>query len=52
MGYADRDKYGMYKDTSGIGPGPSLMGADTLIGDNVVNGAEETSATSRKSCST
>lgn len=41
MGYADRDKYGMYKDTSGIGPGPSLMGADTLIGDNVVNGMEE-----------
>ncbi|MEW6020855.1 MAG: PRC-barrel domain-containing protein [Pseudomonadota bacterium] len=41
MGYADRDKYGMYKDTSSVGPGPSLMGADTLIGDNVVNGAEE-----------
>jgi sporulation protein YlmC with PRC-barrel domain len=41
MGYADRDKYGMYKDTGSIGPGPSLMGADTLIGDNVVNGAEE-----------
>ena len=41
MGYADRDKYGMYKDTGGAGPGPSLMGADTLIGDGVVNGAEE-----------
>jgi len=41
MGYADRDKYGMYKDTGGAGPGPSLMGADTLIGDNVVNGMEE-----------
>lgn len=41
MSYADRDKYGMYKDTSSTGPGPSLMGADTLIGDNVVNGAEE-----------
>lgn len=41
MGYADRDKYGMYKDTGSAGPGPSLMGADTLIGDNVVNGMEE-----------
>jgi len=41
MGYADRDKYGMYKDTGSAGPGPSLMGADTLIGDSVVNGAEE-----------
>lgn len=41
MGYADRDKYGMYKDTGSAGPGPALMGADTLIGDNVVNGAEE-----------
>ncbi|MCC2962906.1 PRC-barrel domain-containing protein [Massilia sp. IC2-278] len=41
MGYADRDKYGMYKDTGSVGPGPSLMGADTLIGDSVVNGAEE-----------
>jgi sporulation protein YlmC with PRC-barrel domain len=41
MGYADRDKYGMYKDTSSVGPGPALMGADTLIGDSVVNGAEE-----------
>lgn len=41
MGYADRDKYGIYKGTTDIGPGPSLMGADTLIGDNVVNAAEE-----------
>jgi sporulation protein YlmC with PRC-barrel domain len=41
MSYADRDKYGMYKDTGSAGPGPSLMGADTLIGDSVVNGAEE-----------
>jgi sporulation protein YlmC with PRC-barrel domain len=31
----------MYKDTGSAGPGPALMGADTLIGDNVVNGAEE-----------
>ena len=41
MGYADRDKYGIYKDSNDIGPGPSLMGADTLIGDSVVNAAEE-----------
>jgi sporulation protein YlmC with PRC-barrel domain len=31
----------MYKDSASQGPGPSLMGADTLIGDNVVNGQEE-----------
>ena len=41
MGYADRDKYGIYKDSTSAGPGPSLMGADTLIGDSVVNAAEE-----------
>src|SRR5689334_8029959 len=42
MSYADRDKYGMYKDTTGsAGPGPALMGADTLLGDGVVNGANE-----------
>jgi len=42
MSYADRDKYGMYKDTGQrTGPGPALMGADTLIGDSVVNGADE-----------
>ncbi len=45
MSYADRDKYGIYQRRTGasssLGPGPSLMGADTLIGDNVVNAAEE-----------
>ncbi len=41
MSYADRDKYGMYSNTRSTGPGPALMGADTLIGDSVVNGAEE-----------
>jgi hypothetical protein len=41
MSYADRDKYGMYKRSGSAGPGPALMGADTLIGDSVVNGAEE-----------
>jgi hypothetical protein len=41
MTYADRDKYGMYKSSTSAGPGPALMGADTLIGDSVVNGLEE-----------
>ncbi|WP_288378986.1 PRC-barrel domain-containing protein [uncultured Massilia sp.] len=41
MSYADRDKYGMYSNTRSTGPGPALMGADTLIGDSVVNDAEE-----------
>jgi sporulation protein YlmC with PRC-barrel domain len=42
MSYSERDKYGMYKDTTGsAGPGPSLMGADTLLGDGVVNAANE-----------
>ena len=41
MSYADRDKYGMYKRSGSAGPGPALMGADTLIGDGVVNGLEE-----------
>jgi sporulation protein YlmC with PRC-barrel domain len=40
MSYTDRDRYGMYKDAS-AGPGPALMGADTLIGDSVVNGQDE-----------
>jgi len=45
MSYADRDKYGMYNATTTraghAGPGPALMGADTLIGDSVVNAADE-----------
>lgn len=41
MSYADRDRYGMYKHTRSTGPGPALMGADTLIGDSVVNGQDE-----------
>ncbi|GAB3410413.1 PRC-barrel domain-containing protein [Massilia agilis] len=41
MSYIDRDKYGMYKDKTSAGPGPALMGADTLIGDDVVNGSDE-----------
>jgi hypothetical protein len=41
MSYMNRDKYGMYKRSGSAGPGPALMGAETLIGDGVVNGAEE-----------
>ncbi|QJE01030.1 PRC-barrel domain containing protein [Massilia forsythiae] len=40
MSYADRDKYGMYKGIDSAGPGPSLMGADTLLGERVVNAYE------------
>lgn len=40
MSYEDRDTYGMYKNRKD-GPGPRLMGADTLIGDDVCNQAGE-----------
>jgi len=36
MNYETRDTYGMYK-TDHKGPGPRLMGADTLIGNDVYN---------------
>lgn len=43
MNYEERDHYGIYKanisggigDDAGKGPGPALMGADTLIGNDV-----------------
>jgi hypothetical protein len=38
--YLSRDTYGMYKNV-GPGPGPALMGADTLIGNDVYNMADE-----------
>jgi hypothetical protein len=41
MSYLDRDTYGMYKNVSKTGPGPLLMGANTLIGDDVYNNDEE-----------
>jgi sporulation protein YlmC with PRC-barrel domain len=47
MNYEDRDTYGMYKGkTSGgpdarRGPGPELMGAETLIGNDVCNDKKE-----------
>lgn len=41
MSYLDNDTYGMYRRNSGDGPGPQLMGADTLIGNDVYNEADE-----------
>lgn len=44
MSYTDRDTYGMYKSDRGAankGPGPELMGADTLLGNDVYNDKEE-----------
>jgi sporulation protein YlmC with PRC-barrel domain len=49
MNYEERDQYGMYKaatgDASGPdarhGPGPYLMGAETLVGNDVYNKASE-----------
>lgn len=38
--YVTRDSFGMYAN-SAHGPGPSLMGADTLLGNDVYNKAEE-----------
>jgi sporulation protein YlmC with PRC-barrel domain len=45
MNYEDRDTFGMYKKTAGPdarhGPGPEVMGADTLVGNNVYNYDDE-----------
>ncbi len=49
MNYQERDTYGMYKGwadgSAGVlvpnGPGPALMGADTLIGNEVYNLKDE-----------
>ncbi|MDC8759232.1 PRC-barrel domain-containing protein [Janthinobacterium fluminis] len=45
MNYLDRDTLGIYKrssaGSSSGGPGPELMGANTLIGDDVYNHKEE-----------
>ena len=43
MPYTERDTYGMYKNygKEGKGPGPRLMGADTLIGEDVYNQKDE-----------
>ncbi len=41
MSYEDQDTYGMYKRQDKEGPGPRLMGADTLIGNDVYNYQDE-----------
>ena len=41
MNYETRDTYGMYKSNDNEGPGPRLMGADTLIGNDVSNHLDE-----------
>lgn len=41
MNYENRDMLGIYKNDQDYGPGPRLMGADTLIGDAVYNLQEE-----------
>lgn len=40
MSYLDRDNLGIYRDEKN-GPGPHLMGADTLIGEDVYNRQNE-----------
>lgn len=42
MSYLNRDTYGIYKRQFKNGPGPALMGAHTLIGEDVVNRDNET----------
>lgn len=37
MTYETRDTYGIYKENDHKGPGPELMGANTLTGENVYN---------------
>jgi len=41
MNFEERDTYGIYKDRDNEGPGPRLMGADTLLGNDVYNENEE-----------
>lgn len=41
MNYENRDPLGIYKSEEGKGPGPALMGANTLIGNDVYNSQEE-----------
>lgn len=39
MNFLERDRLGMYADERG-GPGPELMGADTLLGNEVLGPAD------------
>jgi sporulation protein YlmC with PRC-barrel domain len=37
MNYESHDTYGIYKNDTHLGPGPRLMGANTLVGNSVYN---------------
>ena len=41
MNYQDRDPLGIYKSSTASGMGPHLMGANTLIGNDVYNHNDE-----------
>ena len=41
MNYMERDTYGIYTAPKNEGPGPELMGADTLSGNDVFNQQNE-----------
>ena len=41
MNYETRDTYGIYRTNVNSGPGPYLMGAGTLIGNDVYNHMDE-----------
>lgn len=41
MNYQEQDTFGMYKSRSSGGPGPGLMGANTLDGNDVFNRQDE-----------
>jgi len=41
MNYQDSDPLGIYKNSTGSGPGPHLMGANTLIGNDVYDHNDE-----------
>jgi sporulation protein YlmC with PRC-barrel domain len=41
MNYQDSDPLGIYKNSTGNGPGPHLMGANTLIGNDVYDHNDE-----------
>ncbi|MBT3067449.1 PRC-barrel domain-containing protein [Rhodoferax sp. U11-2br] len=41
MNYLERDSLGVFAVSDSDGPGPRLMGADTLLGNSVVNHQDE-----------
>lgn len=41
MSYLDRDPFGIYRDRDDNGPGPRLMGAGTLMSEDVYNRQDE-----------